>query len=150
MSAANFFSKQQQEDIRLAIINAEMNTSGEIRVHIEKDCKTNPIERAIFVFNKLKMNKTAERNGVLIYLAVNCRKFAIIGDAGINSVVPENFWEEIKTNMVVEFKKSNFVAGLTYAIEQAGIKLKDFVPRAKNDINELSDDISFDILEEKK
>ena len=96
ISAQDFFTRQQQDAIRQAVMDAEMETSGEIRIHIENKCEGDVLDRASFLFLKLKMNKTELRNGVLIYLAVQQRKFAIIGDKGINKVVPENFWDSIK------------------------------------------------------
>jgi uncharacterized membrane protein len=143
MNASNFFSKEQKEDIKLAIRNAEFDTSGEIRVHIELNCEDS-IQRALYVFNKLKMDQTEHRNGVLIYLAVRSRKFAIIGDEGINSIVPDNFWEDVKTNMLIHFRESDFTKGITTSIQMVGEKLKDYFPHQRDDLNELSDEISFD------
>jgi uncharacterized membrane protein len=143
MSAKKFFTEQQQTIIMQAISNAELNTSGEIRVHIDDDCKGDVLEQAVKFFNKLKMNKTALRNGVLFYLAVNDRKFAIIGDKGINDKVPENFWDTIKDTMFEYFKREKFTEGLAKGIEMAGEKLKLDFPLQDNDTNELSNDMSF-------
>jgi uncharacterized membrane protein len=143
VSAKDFFNLQQQEEIKQAIVQAELETSGEIRVHIENTCKEDVLDRAAYVFRKLKMNRTELRNGVLIYLAVKNRKFAIIGDLGINHVVPENFWDEIKEKMLAHFLKGEFTEGLCYAIKTAGDQLKTFFPRKTDDTNELPDDISF-------
>lgn len=144
MNAANFFSHEQKQDLKLAIKMAELDTSGEIRVHIEVDCNIDPKNRALAVFKLLKMHKTDERNGVLIYLAVGSRKFAIIGDEGINKVVPENFWEEIKSNMLVYFREAEFTQGIVTSIQMVGEKLKSHFPHLREDSNELSDEISFD------
>ncbi len=141
---SDFFSKEQQNEILQAVKNAELNTSGEIKIHIEKKCYGDVLDRAAYIFKKLGMHKTNLRNGVLIYLAVETRKFAIIGDAGINSKVPENFWDNIKDNMLQEFKKGNFTEGLIEAVTQVGMQLKEYFPHEKNDINELSDEISFE------
>ncbi len=138
-----FFSKTEQERIVAAIKAAEKETSGEIRVHIDKRCKGDVMDMAAFVFEKLEMHKTELRNGVLIYLAVKDKKFAILGDVGINKVVPENFWEEVKAGMLEEFKKGDFTNGLVKAIGMAGEKLKTYFPYQKDDINELADEISF-------
>ncbi len=89
------------------------------------------------------MYKTALRNGVLIYLAIETRKFAIIGDSGINSKVPNNFWDSIKENMLQHFKNGNFTEGLTEAISEVGYHLKEYFPYLKEDINEINDEISF-------
>lgn len=144
MNAVNFFTHEQKEDVKLAIKMAELDTSGEIRVHIEVDCNIDPKDRALAVFKLLKMHKTDKRNGVLIYLAVGSRKFAIIGDEGINKVVPENFWEEIKSNLLVHFREADFTKGITTSIQMVGDKLKSHFPHHREDSNELSDEISFD------
>lgn len=143
-SARKFFTQEEQDQIVNAILNAEMDTSGEIRVHIETNCKENVLDRAAFLFKKLKMDRTELRNGVLFYLAVKSHKFAIIGDSGINTVVPENFWDDIKEQMANSFKENKFVEGLIYGITEAGKHLKKHFPHLLDDINELPDEISFD------
>lgn len=142
-NASNFFTKAQQEDIRQAIMNAELDTSGEIRVHIENTCAGEVMDRALAIFSKLGMEKTENRNGVLIYLAVKNRKFAIIGDEGIHAVVEADFWENIKRNMLNHFRENQFTEGLMQAISESGKQLKTFFPHKANDVNELSDEISF-------
>jgi uncharacterized membrane protein len=142
-SARDFFSAQEQAEIRKAIMDAELDTSGEIRVHLESSCTGDVLDRAAFLFKKLGMNKTHLRNGVLIYLSVRDRKFAIIGDHGIHRVVPENFWDHIKEDAIRLFKESRFKDGLTSAISETGEHLKKHFPYQKNDVNELPDEISF-------
>ncbi len=142
-SARNFFDKEEKKSIIAAIQEAEKETSGEIRLHLETTCKGEPLERAKKLFQKLKMYKTEQRNGVIIYLAVKDRKFAIYGDKGINQVVPENFWEDVKEEMRAEFVKGAFAEGVTKGILRVGEKLKEYFPHQKDDVNELSDDISF-------
>lgn len=142
-SARDFFTKQEEQQIRQAIMNAELDTSGEIRVHIENKCPGDVMDRAAFIFKKLDMHQTKLRNGVLIYLAVKNRKFAIIGDQGINQVVPENFWDDVKLLMLNHFRNGEFTKGLSEAIALAGKQLQDHFPHQKDDVNELSDDISF-------
>jgi uncharacterized membrane protein len=142
--AKQFFSNEQQKSILNAIKDAEKNTSGEVQVHIESRCKKPTMERAVEVFAMLKMQNTQLRNGVLFYLAIEDHKFAILGDAGINSAVPNNFWETIKENMQKKFKEGKFTEGLAEGIEEAGRQLKQHFPYDKvGDKNELSDDISF-------
>jgi uncharacterized membrane protein len=143
MSAKNFFTKEQQEKIVNAIKSAELNTSGEVRVHVEETCDGEVLDRAAFVFSKLKMHKTALRNGVLFYLAVKARKFAILGDSGINQKVADNFWDEINTHVLSRFKEGKHADGLSEGIIMAGEQLKAHFPYQDDDINELSDDISF-------
>ncbi|WP_462318337.1 TPM domain-containing protein [Marinilabilia sp.] len=141
--AEKLFSEEQKAKIVEAIKEAELNTSGEIRVHIEKSCPEDVMDRAAFIFEKLKMHKTELRNGVLFYLAVKDRKFAILGDAGINAKVPEGFWDTIKETMVNHFKEGDFAGGLTRGILMSGEQLKAHFPYQTDDVNELSDDISF-------
>ena len=140
----DFFSEEQKAQIVDAVKVAEKETSGEIRVHIENRCKRDVLDKAAFVFEKLEMHKTELRNGVLFYLAVKDQKFAILGDAGINSSVPDNFWDETKEAMFEEFKQNKFAEGLIKGIQMAGEKLKEFFPYQSDDVNELSDDISFE------
>jgi uncharacterized membrane protein len=143
VSAKDFFSLREQEEIRLEIKSAELDTSGEIRVHVENTCKGDVLDRAAYVFKQLGMEKTELRNGALIYLAIKDRKFAIIGDKGINAVVPAGFWDKIKQEMLVSFQKNEFQKGLCHAIAAVGENLKKFFPHSKDDVNELADDISF-------
>lgn len=142
-NAKHFFTEAQQAEIIKSIRNAELQTSGELRVHIEEKCKVDAYSRGLEVFAKLKMHSTAERNGVLFYLAVDDKKFAIIADKGIHNKVPENFWDTIRQGMESEFSKGRFMEGLIQGIEQAAEKLKLFFPFNKNDQNELPNTISF-------
>ncbi len=142
MNIKKFFNSAQKEMILQAIREAEKETSGEIRLHIESKCKGDPLQRAIQVFAKLKMHKTKLRNGALIYLAVEDQKFAIFGDEGINKAVPDNFWEDVKDEMAEYFAKGDFVTGVTKGIHRIGEKLKTFFPYQTDDVNELPDDIS--------
>lgn len=125
-----------------AIQKAEMQTSGEIRVHIDQKCASDPVKRAVQVFEKLGMHKTDLRNGVLIYVSFSDRKLAIIGDQGINSVVPADFWMSTKDKMIHHFKENRFADGIIAAITEAGEQLKRFFPYMENDENELSNEIS--------
>ena len=143
MTSRTFFSKEEQQKIVAAIKEAELNTSGEIRVHIENHCKEEAIERAAEVFYDLKMNQTAARNGILFYLAVKDHKFAIIGDEGINKNVEHDFWNDIKDEMIVNFKENRFAEGLINGILKCGKRLKEYFPYQSDDVNELSDEISF-------
>lgn len=143
MTIKEFIGKQGQEEIVAAIKQAELDTSGEIRVHLESQCPSDPLQRAVYIFNYLKMYKTQARNGVLIYVAVESRKFAIIGDAGINNAVPENFWDSIKEKMAHAFSQGDYVQGISEAIREAGLSLKKYFPYQSDDINEQPDEISF-------
>lgn len=143
VTARNFFSAEEKKAIRKAVEEAEKNTSGEIRVHIENNCKGEVLDRAAYLFKQLGMEKTELRNGVLFYLALKNRQFAILGDRGINAGVPEHFWDEIAQLMTENFKEGKFKDGLEQGILKAGEQLKKHFPHKKDDINELSDEISF-------
>ena len=142
MQASDFFSTDDRLRIELAIREAEMNTSGEIRVHVETTFSGELLDRAATVFARLGMHKTALRNGVLFYLAINKRQFAVIGDSGINRVVPGNFWTEIRSVMEDCFKNFQFAEGLSKGIIMAGEQLKKHFPHHLNDQDELPNDIS--------
>ena len=143
-NAITILNREEDHRIVKAIKQAEMNTSGEIKVHIENHCKGNVEERSLFVFNRLKLNKTKLRNGVLIYLAVKDHKFAILGDEGINNVVEDGFWNDVKDLMLNYFKEGRFTEGLEQGIQRCGEKLKAFFPYQSDDINEIPDDISYE------
>ena len=143
MSVQKYFTEENKLQIASAIRVAETNTSGEIRVHIEKHCNESVLDRAAYWFEKLEMHKTKLRNGVLFYLAVEDRKFAILGDAGINQKVPSDFWEETKELVISKFKESSYAEGLAAGIIKAGEQLKQQFPFKSDDINELSNEISF-------
>lgn len=149
MKASDFFTKEQQTKILESVKEAEKATSGEVRVHIETSCNEDVLDRAAWIFGKLGMQKTAQRNGVLFYLAVNDRKFAILGDAGINAVVPAGFWDEISLLLAKNFREGHFTEGLCEGIILAGQQLKAHFPYQREDVNELSDEISFDKPKEK-
>ena len=141
--AKELFTAEQKQQIVAAIREAEKNTSGEIRVHIDKKCKEDVLDRAAYMFDALDMQKTALRNGVLIYLATEDRQFAILGDAGINQKVPVGFWDGVRDLMISNFKQGKFTEGLSEGIKLAGEQLKKHFPYQSNDKNELADDISF-------
>lgn len=138
-----FFSKEEEVTIVEAIRRAELATSGEIRVHIEVGAEAPAIPVATRIFRELGMHKTADRNGVLILLAVDRREFAIIGDEGIDKVVSEDFWDTERDVLQQYFRKGEFAEGITLAIEQVGAKLKQFFPYQTDDVNELPDEISY-------
>ena len=137
-----FLTAEEESEIINAIVEAEKNTSGEIRVHIEASTKIDHFSRAQQLFHFLKMDNTKEENGVLIYVAVDAKKFAICGDRGINKVVPDDFWQSTKDLMQTEFKNRKFKIGLVKGISSAGDQLAHFFPWDDDDINELSDEIS--------
>jgi uncharacterized membrane protein len=142
-TAKKFFSEAEKDAIVSAIREAEKNTSGEIRVHIESSFKGDVMDQAAYIFKKLKMMDTEQKNGVLFYLASKNRAFAILGDSGINAKVPENFWEDIKSTMLENFQAGEMAKGLIEGLRMAGQKLKEHFPYQSDDVNELDNDISF-------
>lgn len=138
----DFLSAEEEQEIIEAIRIAEKNTSGEIRVHIEKTSKTDVFNRALEVFHYLKMDNTKLQNGVLIYVAVEDKTFVIYGDKGINDVVPKDFWDSTKNVMQSHFKNGNFKKGLIDGILKAGEQLETYFPWKHGDIDELPNEIS--------
>jgi uncharacterized membrane protein len=138
----DFLSAEEEREIVQAILRAEKNTSGEIRVHIEAHTRLEPIDRAKEVFHTLKMGNTQQENGVLIYVAVNDRKFAIYGDRGIDKVVPDGFWDSTRDAIQAQFRKKDFKQGIIDGILKAGKELQTHFPWQQGDINELSDEVS--------
>lgn len=138
----DFLTSKQEAKVVEAIRIAEENTSGEIRVHIEEKSEKPPIERATEVFNMLKMYETEARNGVLFYVNVSGNQFAIIGDQGINKVVPTDFWESTKEVVLKNFAQKKNKKGLVKGVKKAGKQLKKYFPYQADDTNELSNEIS--------
>ena len=138
----DFLTAAQEHEIVRAIRMAEKDTSGEIRVHLEKKSDKDPLERAKDVFFFLKMDETKQRNGVLFYVAVEDRKFSVLGDTGIDEAVPSNFWDSVKNTVLDQFTKGNYAEGLKLGIMETGSKLKTFFPYTSDDVNELDDAIS--------
>ena len=138
----DFLTKEEEQEIVEAIRMAEKETSGEIRVHIEKTTSKVPYDRALEVFHELGMDATDLKNGVLIYLAVEDHKFVICGDKGINDVVTNDFWDSTRDVIVSHFKNGDFKQGLIEGITKAGEQLQKHFPYLKGDTNELSNEIS--------
>ena len=143
-NAVTLLNREEDRRVVEAIRQAELNTSGEIKVHIENHCKGDVETRCLYLFDRLKLNQTQQRNGVLIYLSVKDRKFAILGDEGINNVVEEGFWNDAKDLMLSHFKEGRFTEGLEQGIQRCGEKLKTYFPYQSDDVNEISDDISYE------
>ncbi|MEL6303930.1 MAG: TPM domain-containing protein [Bacteroidota bacterium] len=137
-----FLTSEEEQEIVQAILEAEKNTSGEIRVHIEASATIDHFSRAQQVFHFLKMDNTKDENGVLLYVAVNDRKFVIYGDRGIDRVVPRGFWDATKDVIANHFKKGDFKTGIIEGILKAGEELEQHFPWEHGDTNELSDEVS--------
>lgn len=143
MSTVNkFLTRREEEEIIKAIQIAEDNTSGEIKVHLESTLQKDPIERASEVFDQLQIYETDQKNGVLIYIAVEDRSLVILGDSGINDIVGPDFWNTTRDKILNGFTNGNIKQGLIDGIISIGEKMKKYFPYKKGDANELSDDIS--------
>lgn len=143
MRVDQFFTEEESEAVVAAIGAVESKSSAEVRVHIESTCSGDPLEQAVKVFYKLKMDKTADRNGVLVYIAVKSKKCAIVGDTGINKVVERDFWDTCTAKMVQCFREGEYADGIIAALEMSSERLSAHFPRLVDDVNELSDEISF-------
>lgn len=139
----DFFSKDEEARIVQAISEAERQTSGEIRVHLERDYEGAILGAASRTFFSLGMDRTKDRNGVLIFIVPPRHDFAIFGDRGINAAVPPHFWEEVRNVMQQHFRQGMFAEGVCQGVKMAGEKLQAFFPWTDGDKNELSDDISY-------
>jgi uncharacterized membrane protein len=144
--AKELFSAEEMDDIHGAIAWAELDTSGEIRVHIEDSCVGDPINRAKEIFSRLGMEQTELRNAVLFYVAVENRKFAVIGDIGIHEKVGAGFWDAIKQVMLNHFREGRFTDGLYEGITKTGEQLKKYFPRMQHAKNELPDEVTFGLI----
>ncbi|MBI4970950.1 MAG: TPM domain-containing protein [Candidatus Omnitrophica bacterium] len=138
-----FFSRSERDAIESAICSAESKTSGEIRVHVERDTPEDVLGEAKRIFERLGMTRTKERNGVLILFGIKKQQFALIGDRGIHEKVPVNFWDDITQLMMKKFKDDRFADGLVEGIRLIGEKLQDFFPVQKDNPNELPNHISY-------
>ncbi len=136
------FSKEDERRLVEAIREAESQTSGEIRVHLQKKIKSSVYDEAKQAFEKLGMTATQERNGILFFLAEDQREFAILGDSGIHAKVDSKFWDQLSDTMQNDFKKGDFIIGLSKGIQMCGVELAKHFPRHLDDRNELSDFIS--------
>ncbi len=147
--AKNLLTEPQQQKILDAIKAAEHHTSGEIRVHLENHAGKEVLLRAEEVFLELEMQKTKNRNAVLIYVAVKGHQLAIIGDKGINDLVGHDFWKAERDLLIEYFSKNNYTEGLTKAITLIGEQLKKHFPATDESRDELSNEISFKKAETK-
>lgn len=137
-----FLTTEEEQDIVEAIQQAELNTSGEIRVHLEKTSNGDATHRALELFHLLKMDNTKLQNAVLLYVAIEDKTFVIYGDKGINDVVETDFWNCTKDVMQSHFKTGKFKQGIVEGVLRAGEQLKKHFPYADDDTNELTNEIS--------
>jgi uncharacterized membrane protein len=137
-----FYTETERKEIVESIVKAESKTSGEIRIHLEDHCDHLPEDRAAFIFEKLHMHETEQRNGVLFYISVCDHDFAVIGDKGIHAAVGSEYWRELCVQLEQDFRAGSYKDGLIRAILRVGESLSEFFPRRADDKNELENEIS--------
>lgn len=143
MELSAFLKDEEIEDLSKVISKAELLTSGEIRLHLEKECKINTEDRAIEVFEALEMGKTKLKNGILIYISYGDQKFAICGDQGIHEKVSNRFWKSLKNGLIRSFKSKTFYKGISVTIMECGRQLRTYFPYQHDDVNELENHVTF-------
>ena len=141
MQQKEYLAALNQQRIVAAIGDAEKQTSGEIRVHIQPRAGDDIRKYAEKTFERLGMVKTALRNGVLLFIASEDQRFVILGDSGINEKVPGGFWDDIAAKLTIRFQAGQFTEGIVDAIRSAGEHLGRYFPRSAGDVNELPDEI---------
>jgi uncharacterized membrane protein len=140
----SFLTREDEVRILAAIREAEMRTSGEVRVHVEEKFKGEPFERAEWWFHKLKMHKTAERNSVIVYICLQSKMFAIFGDKGIHEKVGAAFWQKLVMEMENNFRDGRVTEGIIETVHEISDALAMHFPYQKEtDVNELSDEVSY-------
>lgn len=144
MKDKEFIKHLHDEPIVTAIRAAEAKTSGEIRVFISRREAADPLVAAQQEFARLGMTNTAQRNGVLIFVAPRSRKFAILGDQGVHEKCGETFWREVAAQMTAHFQQGGFTEGIVGAVQKAGALLAEHFPRLADDQNELPDTVERD------
>jgi len=144
MALADFIPTEGQQRIAEAITAAERHTSGEICVHVTPRCRGDVVKRATRTFDRLQLYRTRQRNAILIFVAYESRKLAILGDAGINERVPAGYWDVEVATLTQYLKAGRPVDGLCLVVANVGERLQQFFPAQRDDINELSNEVSFD------
>ncbi len=143
MKAYDIFKPDVQVHLQHIIAEAERRTSGEIRLHIEDECGLDPLARAEYIFQSLKMHETKDRNAVLVYISIVDRKFALFGDVGIHQKVGADYWNKTLQLAIDELHANHIAEGIGKAILSIGDQLSLHFPLEKNDSNELSNQITF-------
>jgi uncharacterized membrane protein len=143
LTAEEFLSPEERTRVAAAITKAEGLTSAEIRVHLEDHIEEDVLDHAAFIFNELDMHRTAERNGILIYICVGDRQMAVIGDSGINERVPPDFWSGVLEGMRGHFTRKCHAEGIIEAVHRVGELAGKHFPRRTDDRDELSNEVSF-------
>jgi len=139
-----FFTAEQQHELVDAIKEAESHTSGEVRVFIESKCSyVDPVDRAKEIFFNLKMDKTEDRNAVLLYLAMDDHQLALFADEGIYQRLGADYWKKEAKKILSAFTKNDYTGGICEVVGDIGQALKEQFPYEKDDKNELPDEIIF-------
>lgn len=142
LTAEEFLTEGERKQVSAAIAEAELRTSGEVRVHLDDRTVDDVLEHAAFIFEELGMHRTKDRNGVLIYVSVADRKTAIIGDKGINERVPPRFWNDALGVLQLHFAAGRQSDGIREVVALVGEKLRALFPYQSDDRDELSNEVS--------
>ena len=145
MDLDSFLNEREVKDLAAIISEAELLTSGEIRLHLEEKCNIDTQARALEVFYSLNMGNTKLKNAVLIYISYGDQKFAICGDEGIHENVSNRFWKSLRNSLRRSFEKKDFFKGISITIMECGRQLRTYFPYQHDDINELDNHVTFEI-----
>ena len=145
MELDSFLNEKEVKDLAAIISEAELLTSGEIRLHLEEKCNIDTQARALEVFYSLNMGNTKLKNAVLIYISYGDQKFAICGDEGIHENVSNRFWKSLRNSLRRSFEKKDFFKGISITIMECGRQLRTYFPYQHDDINELDNHVTFEI-----
>ena len=144
MKARKFLKQLRHDEIVAAIREAERKTSGEIRVFVTHHPVQDPVAAARAQFVRLGMEKTRDRNGVLLFVAPLARQFAVVGDRGVHERCGDEFWQAMASEISGHFQESDFTRGIVHGIKRAGDLLGQHFPRQPDDRNELPDNLAHD------
>ena len=139
-----FLSDADLDAVAATIAAMETKTSAEVRVHLDARCPGDAMQRAVAVFERLGMHRTAARYGVLIYVSIEDHKLAVLGDQGIHQHVGQAYWERLVESVLDHFRQARPRDGLVHAVDEVGAVLRRHFPRRPDDVNELPDRVSID------
>ncbi len=139
---ATFLTAAEEQRVLGAVRAFETRTSGEIRIHLAGGTRADVLAEARETFERLGMTATAQKNGVLFFVSVAARRFAVLGDSGIHAKVDDAFWERLARDVEARFRRGDVAGALVFGIETAGAALAAHFPHQAGDRNELPDDIS--------
>ena len=144
MRARDFLKELRHDEIVCEIRALEKRTSGELRVFISRKDIAEPVGEAGKVFQNLGMDRTRQRNAVLIFVAPRTHQFAVVGDTGVHAKCGDGFWRELAGAMTEDFRRAQFTQGIVQGIRKAGELLALHFPPEPGDGNQLPDTVAHD------